>query len=107
MVHKRGISFCPWIGVVRNSHVTLGVMVRKQDMQPICSSFNDVHLPCYMMLMCYLFHHPSKPTFVLKLLLLDLLLSNLPDIDSWSIHRTIVSLIATTPVTLVQSMLFG
>ena len=53
MVRKRDITICPRIGVVRNSHVTLSVIVRKRDMQHVCSTFNDVHLPCYMMLMCY------------------------------------------------------
>ena len=105
MVCKRDITICPWIGVVCNSHVTLGVMVRKRDMQPVCSSFNDVHVPCYMIPMCY-FVPSSRQAYICAEVIAAgfIVIQCLPDIDSWSIHRTIISLIVSTSVTFIGSV---
>ena len=93
------------VGVVRNSHVTLGVMVRKRDMQPVCSRFNNVHVPCYMMPMCYFVPSSQQAYTCAEIIAAGFsVIQWLPDIDSWSIQDTVVSLIVTMPVTFIGSV---
>jgi len=74
-------------------------------MQPICPSFNDVDVPCYMMPMCYFVPSSQQAYTCAEIIAAGfIVIQCLPDIDSWSIQHTVVSLIVTTPVTFIDSV---
>ena len=99
----------PWLAIImlllelwiidEISLSVFGVMVSKWDMQPIWHSFNNVHVPCYVMLMCYFV--PSFQQAYICAKIIAIVIQYLLGIDSWSIHLTIVSLIVIMPVTFI------